>query len=117
MIKNRKILWLASISSLLLAATLLAACGSDIPDETVPTQPAETGSVSAENDASEAVEVVNELSEIFDDAADSSDKSEAALADSEVDAKGVPIGFTENGNPYRGNPNAPIVIEEFSDYQ
>lgn len=35
----------------------------------------------------------------------------------EVDANGVPVGFTEAGYPYRGNPNATVVIEEFSDYQ
>ncbi|MFQ5398370.1 MAG: thioredoxin domain-containing protein [Anaerolineae bacterium] len=34
-----------------------------------------------------------------------------------VDASGVPVGFTEDGRPYRGNPDAPVVIEEFSDFQ
>lgn len=35
----------------------------------------------------------------------------------ENDATGVPVGFTEEGRPYRGNPDAPIILEEFSDYQ
>lgn len=35
----------------------------------------------------------------------------------EVDANGIPVGFTEEGRPYRGNPDAPVVIEEYSDYQ
>ena len=30
---------------------------------------------------------------------------------------GVPVGFTAEGRPYRGNLDAPILIEEFSDYQ
>lgn len=35
----------------------------------------------------------------------------------EVDAKGLTVGFTADGRPYRGDINAPVVIEEFSDYQ
>ncbi len=33
------------------------------------------------------------------------------------DANGIEVGFTEDGRPYRGDPNAPVVIEEFSDFQ
>ncbi|WP_420642974.1 DsbA family protein [Candidatus Leptofilum sp.] len=40
------------------------------------------------------------------------------VADSvEYDADGIEVGFTEEGRPYRGNPNAPVIIEEFSDFQ
>ncbi len=35
----------------------------------------------------------------------------------ELDADGIEVGFTAEGRPYRGNPDAPVVIEEFSDYQ
>ncbi|MCA9896602.1 MAG: thioredoxin domain-containing protein [Ardenticatenaceae bacterium] len=35
----------------------------------------------------------------------------------ELDADGIEVGFTEDGRPYRGNPNASVVMEEFSDYQ
>ncbi len=35
----------------------------------------------------------------------------------ETDKNGIPVGFTEDGRPYKGNPRAPVVIEEFSDYQ
>lgn len=31
--------------------------------------------------------------------------------------KGLPVGFTEDGLPYRGSPDAPIVMLEYSDYQ
>jgi protein-disulfide isomerase len=38
-------------------------------------------------------------------------------AGSETDTNGIPVGFTEDGRPYRGNPDAAVVIEEYSDYQ
>lgn len=28
----------------------------------------------------------------------------------------IPVGFTEDGHPYRGQPDAPLTIVEFSDY-
>jgi len=30
---------------------------------------------------------------------------------------GIPVGFTSEGYPYRGNPDAPITVYEYSDYQ
>lgn len=30
---------------------------------------------------------------------------------------GVPMGFTAEGAPYRGNPNAPVTILEYSEFQ
>jgi len=36
---------------------------------------------------------------------------------SEFDANGIPVGFTEEGRPFRGDLNAPIVMETFSDFQ
>lgn len=30
---------------------------------------------------------------------------------------GVPMGFTEDGLPYRGDPDAPVVLEEHSEFQ
>jgi len=29
----------------------------------------------------------------------------------------VPMGFTEEGAPYRGNPNAPVTMVEYSEFQ
>jgi protein-disulfide isomerase len=34
-----------------------------------------------------------------------------------IDFQGIEVGFSEDGHPYRGNPNAPIVIKEYSDFQ
>jgi protein-disulfide isomerase len=35
----------------------------------------------------------------------------------EADENGIPVGFTAEGRPYRGRLDAPVVMEEFSDYQ
>jgi len=29
----------------------------------------------------------------------------------------VPMGFTEEGSPYRGSPDAPVTLEEHSEFQ
>lgn len=29
----------------------------------------------------------------------------------------IPMGFTAEGLPYRGNPNAPVTLWEYSDFQ
>lgn len=101
--KQRVITWLGILSSLILAALLLPACTANIPVDTASPEasaPAKTATETGIND-------------VFGE----TNGSDALPADTEVDDNGVPIGFTENGNPYRGNPNAPVVIEEFSDYQ
>jgi protein-disulfide isomerase len=36
---------------------------------------------------------------------------------SEADQSGYQEGFTEEGEPFKGDPTAPVVIEEFSSYQ
>ena len=123
MIKPQKTGWLAIISSLILAALLLAACSADKPAQTTPadTASAETESNKAGDGTSEEVEIVSDINEVFGEPSGNSNTgsttTDAAPADTEVDANGISIGFTENGNPYRGNPNAPVVIEEFSDFQ
>jgi len=30
--------------------------------------------------------------------------------------QGTPVGFTADGQPFRGNPNAPLTLVEYSDY-
>ena len=44
-----------------------------------------------------------------------------AMADAELPAngdsyEGMPVGFTEEGHPYIGDPDAPVILEEWSDY-
>ena len=42
---------------------------------------------------------------------------QAQDSDNEESHKGAPVGFTEDGFPYIGNPDAPVTMYEFSDYQ
>src|SRR2546422_6891958 len=30
--------------------------------------------------------------------------------------QGTPVGFTADGQPFRGNPDAPLTLVEYSDY-
>ncbi len=63
---------------------------------------------------------VDTVSESGGETAVSSSSTQTNLptnSDIETDARGIQVGFTEDGHPYRGNPNAPVVIEEFSDFQ
>lgn len=60
--------------------------------------------------AEEAVEVVEEAAEPTEAAAEDTSTSQETY-------RGVQVGFTEAGVPYMGNPDASVVIEEFSDFQ
>ena len=41
----------------------------------------------------------------------------AAPTATETDANGIPVGFTAEGRPYRGQLDAPVTMEAFSDFQ
>jgi len=46
---------------------------------------------------------------------DMSSSQSAPQSDEQID--GVEVGFTAEGRPYRGDPNAAVLLEEFSDFQ
>lgn len=43
--------------------------------------------------------------------------NDAAVLAPEGSYKDIPVGFTADGYPYRGEPDAPITLYEYSDYQ
>lgn len=43
--------------------------------------------------------------------------SDQVAGPTESDSNGIQVGFTNDGRPYRGDPDAPIVMETFSDFQ
>ena len=95
---------------LMMLLLLLAACGPATAPAQIPPPMAES---------------VAEDNEVVDTAAPAVEQEDAPLAEKKVvvsseeanDANGIPIGFTAEGRPYRGSLDAPVVMEEFSDYQ
>lgn len=84
-------------SPLLIAAVLLAlllgACGSGTPAGAAPVAVSEAALPAAEAAPTAAPAVVGEQH------------------------NGMPVGFTPEGFPYRGSPDAPVTLYEFSDFQ
>lgn len=88
------------LSLLLLLALVLAACGA--PAE--PLSPAELRAGAAEADAAEQ--------------APAGPANAAAVAAPDASpGDGIEQGFTAEGRAYRGDPDASVVLEEFSDFQ
>lgn len=53
-----------------------------------------------------------------DEAAESVSSPPLTVSDEiQTTAAGIQVGFTEDGHAYMGDPNAPVRIEEYSDYQ
>ena len=99
------IILFTTISTLILMLAL-AACGTAGPavyDEAqVPESPSQETSV-IDNEEAPAAEPV---------AVGLTDETSP-----EFDENNIQVGFTADGHAYRGNPDAPVVIEEFSDFQ
>ncbi|MCL4832267.1 MAG: DsbA family protein [Caldilineaceae bacterium] len=76
---------------------VLAGCQAAIPSTTglLAPQPAEVSPTSASPAPAAAVSTQTDQ-EILD---------------------GIPVGFTDEGYPYRGSPDAPVTVYEYSDYQ
>lgn len=87
---------------LLLLLTLLAACGQ-------PTNPQVVGDAAPAEAAIASTPVVESAANGMNIKVDP--------ASAQTDAYGLPVGFTQDGHAYRGNPAAPVVIQEYSDYQ
>ena len=90
-----------------LLAIIVAACGPSDDQGQGPGPDSETaGSVETSANSEPDVET------------DSTDNGLEINPDSiETDSKGITVGFTKDGHAFRGDPNAPVVIEEYSDFQ
>ncbi|MCC6604551.1 MAG: thioredoxin domain-containing protein [Anaerolineae bacterium] len=108
MVYSKKVWWLATI--LILFA---AACGAATATSSTADDPANDSHLLSPRDGAGLLEGE------ADTAVTSITTPEVTIAadSAEVDADGIEVGFTEEGRPYRGNPDAPVLIEEFSDYQ
>jgi protein-disulfide isomerase len=90
-----------------LAAIFLSACGSTIATEE-PQEEAPTAASVEQEPASSEPEVEEEPAPEIIPAAGGS-ASQGVYQE-------IAAGFTNEGYPYRGDPEAPVTIEEFSDY-
>ncbi len=124
MLKNHRYKLLVSAGQLISIMTivLLVACG---PAGTESGRDGWTDVSAGVSSSTATVPPADDL-EVEEDAASIADQGaavtfhsglEVAPGSQEVDANGLPVGFTSEGFAFRGDPQAPIVMEEFSDYQ
>ncbi len=124
--------WL--IATLAIVVVVLAACVTQITpitkqtpaaEETVTTPATEESSngesapdegATEESTAEESASEESGAEVAQGDAVTASELSGGAAIPSDETYKGLPVGFTEEGFPYRGEPDAPIVMIEYSDY-
>ncbi|MEM9774783.1 MAG: thioredoxin domain-containing protein [Chloroflexota bacterium] len=110
----------------------LSACGTTIPPEQpvdltpVEVEPTAIISSQANTDfpaTSTPVQVESTLGldsdEIIEEPILEVDTDGMEVAEQEIEEtyQNIPVGFTETGHAYIGDLNAPVVIEEYSDYQ
>ncbi|MEM7116973.1 MAG: thioredoxin domain-containing protein [Chloroflexota bacterium] len=96
---------------------LVVACGSDLVADIPTLEPEKSDlDIIIEEEVSSVVEEL-EITAVAPPAEAPKPTVEIVAEEFETDAKGVRVGFTADGHPYRGDPEAPIVIEEFSDFQ
>jgi protein-disulfide isomerase len=107
--------------AMIVAMLILISC-------TVPIQPAITDDTAAAQESTVAPDAAAEATATTDTTAivtETTTTNGAAVGESvaarvnepEGSYKGIPVGFTQEGFPYRGSPDAPIVMYEYSDYQ
>ena len=102
---------------LALTAVLLVACGPSVPAISAPgsDQAEQARRDLAQSPADDTPQPAPEAEQ--NQAEEPPERPVTAAAAEEVGADGIPVGFTDDGRPYRGDLNAPVVMEEFSDYQ
>jgi protein-disulfide isomerase len=116
----RRRLWpvLAVLLGLIVAAACVApgeqAPGGTVPAPTTAADAAEEAGAAPTAAPAEEPAAQNQAAETAPDPAAAELLSPALPSDASY--KGLPVGFTEDGLPYRGDPNAPIVIIEYSDF-
>jgi protein-disulfide isomerase len=91
----------------ILAILLATACGPAAPAE-IPPPMLDSSGENEEDASAEDGPVV---------AADNANGESNSAASGTQDVGGITVGFTPEGRPYRGDLNAPVLMEEFSDFQ
>ncbi|MFW6042445.1 MAG: thioredoxin domain-containing protein [Chloroflexota bacterium] len=104
---------------ILITIMLTAGCGPAAQQESAPTSEALPTDAGAPSAAEEAEENESSGSPEADEVQSASDRPpiDVEPGSEEVDENGITVGFTSDGYAFRGDPAAPVVLEEFSDYQ
>lgn len=108
---------LLSVGTLIFVLFIANACA--VP-QIVPAENADQDSEMAETQEREAeVQVVSdETNETANEATGENDNSgTGGMWEVTGTYNGIPVGFTEDGYPFRGSPDASVTIYEYSDYQ
>lgn len=109
----------AIIVSLLTALIILAACGP-APEAALNNPSAASASPQPAATGSSRPNSLNGLGANLNAGSSGTTATGSVIGNPDtaaVDANGIPVGFTQEGRPYRGQLNAPVFIEEFTDYQ
>ena len=111
--------WLLLLT-LLLVTGLFAACGGSSTPQASSEEAAPVAQVTeapqADTPEADTPEPVQEASPTSQEAVPTEAPSQEAASE-QATLDGIPVGFTEEGYPYRGDPDAPVTIYEYSDYQ
>lgn len=102
---------LFTVGALLVVLAVLTGCSSvSLPPLTAPTVAEDTAAPTAVAEVEPAATA--------DEPAATADESAPTTPDVTTGVhKGVPVGFTAEGFPFRGEPDAPITIREYSDFE
>jgi protein-disulfide isomerase len=125
----RSVFWrmLVVLAALLVSALALTACAQPVlplvatPGAEAPVTEAAVTEAAPEEAAGEAAtdEAATDEAATDEAAATASAVAAVAAAAAEVTGEwdGIPVGFTADGFPFRGEPDAPITMIEFSDFE
>ena len=108
----------AVLAALLISVLALAACAQPIlPLAGAPTAGAEATAEAATDEAATDEAVTDEAGAEADGTPSAVVALAAAASEVTGDWNGIPVGFTADGFPFRGEPDAPITMVEFSDFE
>lgn len=102
---------------------MLGACTQPLPgavsgeDAQAGSAPAEESSPSQTGGPTDTENEESQADAESDPAESQTSESQSAESEDAQMYKGVEVGFTAEGYPYRGSPDAPLTIYEYSDYQ
>ena len=112
--------WWGIVALLLVTVIVTAACTAQVQPPTSEVAAADAGEASSATVAPEAA-AEEAAPSAGGDAATTTAPNPLDIVGAAVPSDetyyGIPVGFTENGFPYRGDPDAPLVMIEYSDYQ